>query len=86
MKDFSLLLKKVYASLNKDTQERENILYTLKNTTGVTLTSSDVFVREGVLEISASPVIKNEIKLKEDAILNTLKTSYNLSYSRVLYK
>lgn len=86
MKDFTTLLKKVYASLNKDTLERENILYTLKNTTGVTLTSSDVFVREGVLEISASPVVKNEIKLKEDTILNTLKTSYNLSYRRVLYK
>jgi hypothetical protein len=86
MKDFGSLLKKVYASLNKDTLERENILYTLKNTTGVTLTSSDVFIRDGVLEISASPVIKNEIRLKEDAVLNTLKNSYNLSYSRVLYK
>jgi hypothetical protein len=86
MKDFGSLLKKIYTSLNKDTLERENILYTLKNTTGVTLTSSDVFVREGVLEISASPVVKNEIRLKEDAILNTLKNSYNLSYSRVMYK
>jgi hypothetical protein len=86
MKDFASLLKKVYASLNKDTIERENVLYTLKNTTGVTLTSEDVFIRDGVLEINASQVVKNEIKLKEEAILNTLKNSYNLSYSRVLYK
>lgn len=86
MKDFKSLLKKVYESLNKDTLERENVLYALKNSTGVTLTSSNVFIRDGVLEITASPVVKNEIKLKEEAILSTLKNSFNLSYSRVLYK
>ena len=86
MKEFGTLLKKIYASLNKDVLERENILYTLKTTTGITLTSSDLFIREGVLEISASPVVKNEIKLKEQAILEALKSSYNLSYNRVLYK
>jgi hypothetical protein len=86
MKEFGTLLKKLYSSLNRDVVERENILYTLKNTTGITLTSSDLFIREGVLEISASPVVKNEIKLKEEAILEALKNSYNLSYSRVLYK
>ncbi len=86
MKEFGTLLKKLYSSLNRDVLERENILYTLKTTTGITLTSSDLFIREGVLEISASPVVKNEIKLKEEAILEALKNSYNLSYSRVLYK
>lgn len=86
MKEFNSLLKKLYIALNKDTLERENVLYTLKNSAGITLTTGDIFIKDGVLEISASPTVKNEIKLKEEAILNSLKSGFNLSYSRVLYK
>ncbi|MDQ3089719.1 MAG: hypothetical protein M3Q24_01020 [bacterium] len=86
MKDFSELLKKIYASLNKDTLEKENVLLELKNCTGAKLDSSSVFIRDGVLEISASPTLKNEIKLKEERLLTALKNNHKLSYTRILYK
>jgi len=86
MKDFPTLLKRIFKALNKDTLERESVLFELKNNAGVTLSPENIFIREGVLEISASPTVKNEIKLKEELILNTLKNGHNLSYNRVLYK
>jgi hypothetical protein len=86
MKEFSSLLKKLYSALNKETVERENVLFVLKNNAGITLKSGDIFIKDGVLEICASPTVKNEIKLKEEAVLSSLKTAFNLSYSRVLYK
>lgn len=86
MKEFGSLLKKVFVSLNRDNLERESILFTLKNTAGITLTSSNIFIKDGVLEITANPTIKNEIKIKEERILNELRKEHNLSYSRVLYK
>ncbi len=86
MKDFSELLKKIYTSLNKDALEKENVLFELKNFTGAKLDSASIFIRDGVLEISASPTLKNEIKLKEEKILSALKNNHKLFYIRILYK
>ena len=54
--------------------------------TKVSLKPESFILKDGVLEIDASAVAKNEIRLKEDLIKDELKGVHNLSISRIFYK
>ena len=74
MRNLSFLLEKFSNSLNKNVFVKETIIKIIENKTLVKLKSKDINLRDGVLEIIASAVAKNEIKLKEPLILNEFKT------------
>lgn len=82
MKKLEEILEKLSQSLNRDTLRKDKIIYTILNHTHVQLKPEDVNLSEGILEIRATPVVKNEIRLKEANILIDLKGLV----SRILYK
>ena len=79
MKILTDLLERFFQSLNKDRLIRENILRVIKEKTGTV--PEKINLKEGILEVSARPALRNEIKLKEAQILNELK-----NVSRIIYK
>lgn len=86
MENLSKLLERFSRSLNKDTLTKGFISETIKNTTKINLEGESVNLKDGILTIQCSPVLKNELKLKEERILTELKERHNIRISRVLYK
>ncbi len=76
----SNLLERFSKNLNKNTETKNAIIDTIKNKTRAVLDYKSINLKDGVLEIEASPSAKNEIKLKEDEIKKELKIS------RIFYK
>lgn len=86
MENLSKLLERFSRSLNKDTLTKGFISEVIERTTKISLDGEKVNLKDGVLTIQCSPVLKNELKLKEERILTELKERYNIRVSRVLYK
>jgi hypothetical protein len=86
MKDISSLLKRFSNLLNKKEVDQEVVATVIEGYVGRKPTLKEIFIEGTVLEISTSPIIKNEIRLKEDKILEDLKRVHNIHISRVLYK
>lgn len=86
MKNLFNLLERFSKSLNKDTLAKEAVAQVVFRHTRVNLKPENINLKDGVLEISASPVFKNEINLKESAIKSDLKERHNIFVSRILYK
>lgn len=88
MKDLSDLLQRLSSTLNKKTLAKESVIETVKRTTNITLKEENISIKadEGVLELNTSPVIKNEILLKEAQIIQELGEVHNLKLRRILYK
>ncbi|KKW15520.1 MAG: hypothetical protein UY54_C0008G0011 [Parcubacteria group bacterium GW2011_GWA2_50_10b] len=86
MKNLLSLLERFSKALNKDTETKETIAAVIQKRTGAGIPADKILWKDGVLEISASPAVKNEIALKEAAIKDELKEVYRLSVSRIVYK
>lgn len=86
MKNLSDLLNKFTQSLNRDSLIKKKVIEAVKNKTNITLPEEVVSVKNGVLEINSSPSIHSEIRLKEEAILQELRETTAINFSRVLYK
>ncbi|NCN08114.1 hypothetical protein GW944_00895 [Candidatus Parcubacteria bacterium] len=86
MKNLSLLLKKFSNILDKDTVVKDSILKVIEDKTKIKLTKENFFLKDGLLEIKASPVIKNEINFKEKLIRDELNNSYKIFISKIIYK
>lgn len=86
MKNIFTLLERFTKILDKDRLLKESIINTIQERTRVSLSPEKINLKEGVLEINASSVAKNEIRLKEDSIKDQLKEAYNITISRILYK
>ena len=86
MKNLLHLLERFSNSLHKDTLIKERIAETIFTYTKVKITNDKLLLKEGVLELEASAVVKNEIKLKEESIKTELKERFRINITRVLYK
>jgi hypothetical protein len=86
MKNLLTLLERFSKSLNKDAWTRETISSVIKERVGFSPSLENLNLKDGVLEINAGAALKNEIKLKEEAIKSQLKEAYKISVSRILYK
>lgn len=86
MKNLFSLLERFSKILNKDASTKEAISQVIQNKIGVALPPDKFLLKDGVLEITSSPVIKNEISLKEGSIKDELKEVHRISVSRILYK
>jgi len=86
MKTLTTLLERISASLGRDTTTKEGVLECVKDIVGFNLTSNDIYIANGVLEITTSPAKKSTIKLEEDRILREIKERCNVSITRIFYK
>ena len=80
MKDLFNLLQRFSKSLNKDALLKEKIAQIISHYIKINLPPDNLNLKEGVLEISASPIVKNEIKLKEEKILSELREVSSIIY------
>jgi hypothetical protein len=86
MQNLRALLERFAKVLNKDTHFKESVSAVIQARTGAVVSPDKISLKEGVLQIEASPAVKNEIRLKEESIRSELKELHNISISRVLYK
>ncbi|MBX4181455.1 hypothetical protein KW807_01150 [Candidatus Parcubacteria bacterium] len=85
MKNLFSLLERFTKVLDRGKLTKENIIKVVESQTRIILKEEDIHLKEGVLEINTSPVVKNEIRLKEEAIRSELKEAYNIKISFVRY-
>lgn len=85
MQNLTSLLERFSRSLNKDAYLKEIVLEVIKSRVGVSLPPDSIAIKDGVLGITASPVVKSEISLKESLILKELSLR-SVGVSKVLYK
>lgn len=85
MKNLTDLLGRFVKSLNKDEIARQAVADACLNVARVTLAPGDISLKEGVLTIAAGAAAKNELKLKEEKFLASLREIYNIRVSRVIY-
>jgi hypothetical protein len=80
MKSFSTLLEKITKALGEDALLKSSVIEVIKELTGGTIKEDQFSIKEGILTINASPVVKNEIRLKEEEIRREIlnRTSRNI--------
>ena len=86
MKTFSSLLERFSRALDKSLSVKKSVSEIVLRNTKINLPPENITLKNGVLEISASPVAKNEILLKEGVIKEELKKFHDIAVARVLYK
>jgi hypothetical protein len=86
MKTFSTLLERLSKVLNRETFLQTQVLETIKEITHLSLEQKNISLQDGVLVVKGSPVLKNEIKLKEEKIVAHLRERCKLTILRVVYK
>ena len=86
MKNLLQLLERFTKSLHKDTLAKEALSQIVADATRISLPPENFSLKDGVLSITASPSVKNEIRLKEETIKEALKRFRGVNVSRVLYK
>lgn len=85
MKNITSLLERFSKILDKDSDLKQKISEEISNEIGVSIPAPSFMIKNGVLEISAGAILKNEIKLKEDRIKEALQRN-EIFISRILYK
>lgn len=86
MRNISDLLKRFTNSLNKDAIARGAIAEAILTSTGIKILPENISLKDGVLSISAGAAAKNEMRLKEERIVETARGIYNIHITRVIYK
>lgn len=86
MKDLSSLLRRFQRSLGNDTEARDAVRSVVESLAGIKLGPEEISIKEGTLEITTSPGKKNEIRLKEEYILDALNTGRGLHLKKIFYK
>jgi hypothetical protein len=86
VKNLTDLLQRFASALSKKEDAKNAVIESVKRATNITLASEKISINEGVLQIEASQVAKNEISFKESYILAELKEIYGINITRILYK
>jgi hypothetical protein len=85
MKDLKDLLRRLSTALGSETEVRTAIKEAVQECTGGMLKDTDILFKEGVLSLSASPALKNEIRLKEDKVLACIKAKAGIRVRKIIY-
>lgn len=86
MIDLTKLLERFTKSLSDDSHTKSVVIDVIENYTRVRVQPENINLKDGVLEISTTPIIKSEISLKENMIKTDLKERYKIYFSRIIYK
>ncbi|PCI20464.1 hypothetical protein COB64_01970 [Candidatus Wolfebacteria bacterium] len=74
MKALHSFLDKFKRILKDDREIIDTIIKTIQESIGVELKSGDIKIQNKILYIKTNPIIKNEMYLKKDSILTTLRS------------
>jgi len=85
MKNIQSLLERISKSLNKDSFQRSIVIEVVAKKTGVTLSPTNIFIKNHILQLTGSPALKNEIRLNEEEILKELRNLHQLPVSKILF-
>lgn len=85
MRNISSLIERFTKSLNKGRDRQELVSQVIEEKTGARIPTENIFIKEGLIEISTSPAVKNEISLKLESIRTELKVR-GLQFGRIIYK
>jgi len=85
MKDLSKLLERVVGALKSDEIFKGAICAAIKECIGGSVTDKDISIKNGVLTIHASPALKNELRLKEEKVLECIYEKCGKRIVRVVY-
>jgi uncharacterized cupredoxin-like copper-binding protein len=85
MKDFKSLLNRITTALGSDAHLKSSVQDVVKEYTGGNVSDKDIQIKDGNLYLTASPVLKNEVKLKEEKILGRVKEKSGLKIQRIIY-
>ena len=80
MKNLFTLLQRFSQSLNHDALLKEKVSQVIESYTHLKIDPTNLNIKNGVLEIVASPVVKNEINLKETQIKEALNEVTRIVY------
>lgn len=86
MKDLFKLLERFSRSLNQDRAIKEAIARVIGERVGVAFDIERLALKDGVLTLNAGATLKNEIRLKEEAIKDELRETHHILVTRVIYK
>ncbi|MDB5194145.1 MAG: hypothetical protein JWN50_159 [Parcubacteria group bacterium] len=85
MKDFSSLLKRITEALGSDAHLKASVRDAVRECAGGNLRDEDILVKNGTLSLSASPALKNEIRLKEERILECIREKSGTVIIKIVY-
>ncbi len=86
MRNIQSLLERFAKALNRDGIAKSAVVDVIRTRARVTLTQDQVSFKDGVLKIEiSSAVAKNEIRLKEEGIMDELRGLYKLPVRKILY-
>ena len=86
MRNIQSLLERFAKALNRDGIAKSAVVDVVRTRARVTLTQDQVSFKDGVLKIEiSSAVAKNEIRLKEEGIMDELRGLYKLPVRKILY-
>lgn len=85
MEELNKLLGRVKQSLDRDVNDREIVALCIREIFGFDVRLEDISIKNDTLRIQTSPVKRNEIKLKEDALLEKVSQRTKLKLKNVAY-
>ena len=86
MRNLSSLLQRISKVLDRGRIHKEIVISVVLIHTNIPLKESQVCLKGGVLEITTTSIMKNEISLKEREILESLKLDHGIMVSKIFYK
>jgi hypothetical protein len=86
MLDLGSLLGRFRKSLGRNVLAKESVILAVESITGIRLLPEEINIKEFTLEITSSPIKKNEIKLKEGQILSEVRARTGQNISKIFYK
>ncbi len=79
------LLERLRRSLGGDRAIRESVCNSVKEVAGFDVFAEDVSIQGNSLKIKTSPAKRNELKLKEDQILELVRSRTKLNLTKLVY-
>ncbi len=86
MLNLDALLGRLRKSLGKNVLAKESVAEAVESNTGIRLKPEEINIKEFTLEITSSPIKKNEIKLHESEILAEIRGRTGQNINKVFYK
>lgn len=86
METLSSLLGRFRKSIGRNILAKESIISAVDSVAGINLSPEEINIKEFVLEISSSPIKKNEIRLHEREVLAQVRALTGQNISKIFYK
>ncbi len=85
MKNLSSLLERLTGALHADARLRLAVSESVQECAGGLISDKDLEIKDGVLTIHASPALKNELRLKEKRLLDSIYEKSGKHITRIIY-